>query len=295
MDVIRESAEHHFITTLDRLKKTPNQWSVFHFELSKDLNHASLMTNYQSIPQKISAANARAEKLLDIASKDTKTITDGYIYIFSDKDIIILAKENTDNDKATLRTLYHKIRDILPKGYISHKKLETDMYSLQNFADKKLLTVRRFEAYHNMMDTNKVGSISARRSRRDSPVVMFVEDDRFTSAYASNILGKDYDLVLCKNGEEAILEYIEYAPDVVFLDIHLPGLNGHDTLQAIRAIDDSAYCVMLSVDTQHNNIIKASQNGAHKFLKKPFSRERLIETVKASPYVRSLIHSMRTN
>ena len=118
---------------------------------------------------------------------------------------------------------------------------------------------------------------------------MMVEDDRFTSTYAATILGTDFDLLIAKDGEEAIEAYIKNAPDIVFLDIHLPGLSGHDVLKALHAIDPEAFIVMLSADTVKENIVEATQHGARKFLKKPFTKERLIETVRNSPYVRSLM------
>ena len=85
-----------------------------------------------------------------------------------------------------------------------------------------------------MADSNKVASIDIRRDRHEDPVVMMVEDDRFTATYAANIISKDFDLILAKSGEEAIALYIEHCPDIVFLDIHLPGLSGLDTLVAIK-------------------------------------------------------------
>ena len=96
---------------------------------------------------------------------------------------------------------------------------------------------------------------------------------------------KEYDVVLAKNGEDAIRLYIEHAPDVVFLDIHLPGLNGQETLRAIRKIDPKSCVFMLSVDTVKENIVNANKDGATGFLKKPFSKERLMVAVKKSPHI----------
>src|SRR5690606_8687745 len=98
-----------------------------------------------------------------------------------------------------------------------------------------------------------------RRKRRDSPLVMVVEDDRFTASYIQNFL-REYDVVIARNGEEAILKYIEYAPDAVFMDLHMPGLNGDQALQAIKAADPDAFVVMLSVDTAQHSIMSASEH-----------------------------------
>lgn len=92
--------------------------------------------------------------------------------------------------------------------------------------------------------------------------------------------------MVARTGEEAILKYIEYAPDAVFLDIHLPGINGHQALQALKAADSEAFVVMLSVDTAKASIMAASENGAVSYLKKPFSRERVLNTLRLSPFIR---------
>jgi DNA-binding NtrC family response regulator len=139
-------------------------------------------------------------------------------------------------------------------------------------------------AYQAMTDEAKVSSISLRRDRRKETLVLIVEDDRFTAAYAANILNKDYEIIHAKTGEEAIIAYIEHTPDIVFQDIHLPGLNGHETLNAIKKVDPVAYVVMLSVDTVKTNIVEASKGGASGFLKKPFTKERMIAMVKTSPF-----------
>jgi two-component system chemotaxis response regulator CheY len=70
-------------------------------------------------------------------------------------------------------------------------------------------------------------------------------------------------------------------------------LNGIETLQALRAIDPEAYIVMVSVDTVKANIVKATGLGASGFLRKPFSRDRLIATVEKSPYIGSARRRVR--
>jgi DNA-binding response OmpR family regulator len=116
--------------------------------------------------------------------------------------------------------------------------------------------------------------------------VLLVEDDRFTASFAANILNKDYDLVHSKTGEDAIIAYVEHAPDIVLLDIHLPGLNGHETLRAIKKADGDAAIIMLSVDTVKQNIVGAAQGGAITFLKKPFSKDRLLAAILKSPHIK---------
>ena len=139
-----------------------------------------------------------------------------------------------------------------------------------------------------MADKHKVSSIMLRREKREHPLVLVIEDDRFTASYTAGILHREYDLVLAKNGEDGLLQYIEHAPDIVFVDIHLPGLTGHQVLKALKIIDPNVFAVMLSVDTVKDNIVQSAAGGANNFLKKPFSKERLLSIVKMSPYVQGI-------
>ncbi|MGB4056508.1 MAG: response regulator [Alphaproteobacteria bacterium] len=292
MKVIRESAEHHFITMLEKLKENSGGWVVFTFALSRMLDHGELVGTLDEITVKIGKARATASHFCDGLEAALRGVDAGFIYHFSDNDIMALVQPSGEKDKEILLSVFKDMARQAQPGYASRGVLGEDLYGYQKLADAKLLSARRFEAYGVMADANKVSSIGVRRSRCDVSKVLIIEDDRFTASYAANILSKEYELGIARTGEDGIISYIEQAPDIVFLDIHLPGLNGHETLQAIRAVDPKAFVVMLSVDTAKNSIVQATQTGAHSFLKKPFSKERLLNTVRASPYVRGIHDDM---
>ncbi|MCB1721017.1 MAG: response regulator [Rhodospirillales bacterium] len=293
MELIRGSTEHYFMKALDDLKGQPTHWYGLHFCLSKILDHADLVSNVSEMAQKIDAARARSDVFADELYGVLKDCFKGSLCVFEDLDVFALVQVCNKMDIKHLDEAFNKMKAKLPKGYAGMDGLASQLRNYQKLADEKVLSARKFEAYRAMADKRKVSSIQVRRKRRESPLVMVVEDDRFTAHYASMILSTDFDLVVCKDGEEAVQAYIEHAPDIVFLDIHLPGMSGHDVLQSIHAIDPQGFVVMLSVDTVRDNIVRASQMGARNFIKKPFTKERLIEIVKNSPYVRELTRSDR--
>lgn len=286
MSTITESAEHHFLTMLENIKRNPRGWVALYFSFSKRLDHAALMAKPEMIMDTISASRKEAKAFLDELSRRASGLSEKYAYMFADHDIVMLAHNKNDKDAKLSQQLFAAMSGGLRADFCDYGILENEIYNYQKLADHKLLTCKRYEGYEAMADTARVKSIALRRSRRDHPLVMVVEDDRFTASYAANILNRDFDLILCRSGEEAVAAYAEHAPDIVLLDIHLPGLNGHETLQCIRAMDAEACVWMLSVDTARDNVEQASETGANGFLKKPFSKERLLNTVKASRYVR---------
>jgi two-component system chemotaxis response regulator CheY len=286
MKLITDSAEHHFLTTLDSLKETPQGWAVYYFAHSKFTDHKGLISQPAAIEKAISAQREKSKIFADELLRATSSLEKGYIYLFTDNDVVMVAHAGKPEQQELAQKIYWEMAKPLPAGFTEMGMLAGGFYNHQKLADHKFLSAKRFEAYHAMTDEHKVTSIFLRRERRDDPKVMIIEDDRFTAAYTANILGHKYDLVIARNGEEGIISYIEHAPDVVFLDIHLPGLNGLETLQAIRAVDPKAYVVMLSVDSAKDSIVQSTANGASKFLKKPFSKQRLLTVVEGSPYVR---------
>ncbi|MGB4108176.1 MAG: response regulator [Alphaproteobacteria bacterium] len=288
MKLIRDSAEHHFVTTLEKLKDNPKGWIVLYFALSRMLDHNELVSVPEEIQVKIAKVRTTSSHFAEELNVKGKDIPKGFVYLFSDNDVLMLAQPGSEPEMTLLSTVYKDMGKQAQADYADRCVLGDDLYNYQKLADAKLLSAKLFEAYKAMGDTHKVASIPIRRARRDVSKVMIVEDDRFTASYAANILSKEYDLSICRTGEEGIIAYMEHAPDIVFLDIHLPGLNGHDTLRAIKAVDPKAFVVMLSVDTAKTSIVESTQSGAHSFLKKPFSKERLLNTVKASPYVRGI-------
>ncbi|MCD8570380.1 MAG: response regulator [Alphaproteobacteria bacterium] len=266
---------------------SPKGWVCLHFALSRNISHSALMEDTESITYRLRDAREKAQSFFVELVKRANNFSEVIAYIFPDNDVILLARPNTFDEKEGLQILFREMAARIQKGFSDYCELAAELYNYQKFADHKFLTAQRMKAYEHMADGHKISSIGIRRGRRGYPLVMVVEDDRFTSSYAAHILNKNYEIILSRSGEQGISDYIEQAPDIVFLDIHLPGLSGHDTLQSIRAIDPKAFIVMLSVDAVKKNIMQASSNGAYSFLRKPFSKEKMIEMVKRSPFIQA--------
>lgn len=73
------------------------------------------------------------------------------------------------------------------------------------------------------------------------PTVLLMEDDPFMSALLNEGLAKEgLDITLARNGEEAIKQFQQTKPDVLLIDILLPGKNGLEVLAEIRALAGGA-------------------------------------------------------
>lgn len=74
--------------------------------------------------------------------------------------------------------------------------------------------------------------------------------------------------------------YEEHMPDIIFLDIHLPNISGLKIMNQIQKRDPDAYIVMISADSIMDNVQKAKANGCKAFFTKPFTKDRILESLK---------------
>lgn len=109
-------------------------------------------------------------------------------------------------------------------------------------------------------------------------VVLLAEDDAFARDMI-RIMLRDVvtELVEADTGDKALEEFEKCKPDLVLLDIHLPGINGKELLQAMLQMAPNTYILMLSSDSAMDNVKETIQSGAKGFVAKPFNKESLFK------------------
>jgi len=88
-----------------------------------------------------------------------------------------------------------------------------------------------------------------------------------------------YEVIVSLTGEEGLTKAEEEKPDVVLLDINLPGIDGTEVLRRLRKINLFQPVIMLTAFATLENALKALKEGASDFIKKPFENEHLIHIV----------------
>ncbi len=108
--------------------------------------------------------------------------------------------------------------------------------------------------------------------------IMVVDDSRIMELQLETILeDTDYEIVAyCRDGEEAIDRYKEVHPDLVTMDILMPGMDGLETAKAILEEYPDARIIMLSSLAYEETFQEAEAIGAKLFVAKPFNRSQIL-------------------
>ncbi|MBU6234397.1 MAG: response regulator [Alphaproteobacteria bacterium] len=120
-------------------------------------------------------------------------------------------------------------------------------------------------------------------SQIDSCKVLLVEDDPVTRWMVKMALKDECRLTVAHDASKAMTVYKSMRPDMVLLDINLPGSNGQEVMSNIMKADPGAYIVMFSSQDSVETIANTLSAGARGFIAKPFCKERLIEAVHNCP------------
>lgn len=110
--------------------------------------------------------------------------------------------------------------------------------------------------------------------------VLIVDDAPDTLEIIGKLLQfEGYQVLTASTGEEGIERVEKERPDVVLMDINLPGMDGNQALREIKRINPIQSVIMLTAYATVDNAIEALKFGATDFIKKPFENEHLIHIV----------------
>jgi len=121
------------------------------------------------------------------------------------------------------------------------------------------------------------------------PRILVIDDEAAIRDSLRMILEyEDYEFVGAGSGPDGIAQVKRDPPDMVVLDIKMPGTNGLETLAEIRKVDESLPVAMISGHGTITDAMQATRLGAFDFIEKPFTSERVLVTVQKGLELRSL-------
>jgi len=97
---------------------------------------------------------------------------------------------------------------------------------------------------------------------------------------------------VARNGPDGLSMALEVPPDLTFLDVKMPGMDGLEVLERVRAEDPQALVVMISGHGTIDTAVEATRKGAYDFLEKPLDTDRLLVTLRNALDVKGLSASV---
>jgi DNA-binding NtrC family response regulator len=105
---------------------------------------------------------------------------------------------------------------------------------------------------------------------KDRVKILVIDDDPKVSWILSEGLGETYKVLYAKDGLEGLQMVSKTRPNLVLLDIKMPGMEGLEVLEKIKSMDCPTEVIMLSGHGETKNVVESIKRGASEFINKPF-------------------------
>jgi two-component system response regulator MprA len=118
-------------------------------------------------------------------------------------------------------------------------------------------------------------------ARMKAHLLVVDDDPRITDLLRRVFAYEGYSVAIAATGDEALRRTLERAPNLIILDIMLPGIDGLEVVQRLRAAGDNVPILLLTARDAIADRVKGLEVGADDYLVKPFAPEELLARVKA--------------
>lgn len=111
--------------------------------------------------------------------------------------------------------------------------------------------------------------------------ILAVDDDPNNIAILEELLDDRFELKISSSGEQALEIAREFQPDMILLDIMMPGIDGYEVCRRLREYDalKDTKIIMLSARAMNSDQLKGYQAGADDYITKPFDGDEFLEKV----------------
>lgn len=111
--------------------------------------------------------------------------------------------------------------------------------------------------------------------------ILVIDDDpSITAALRRTLVFEGYTVEIAQDGEEGLRKVRDWTPDLVVLDVLMPGLDGFEVCQRLRAADDTPV-LMLTARDEVADRVRGLDAGADDYLVKPFAPDELLARIRA--------------
>ena len=143
------------------------------------------------------------------------------------------------------------------------------------------------------METREQPTSIDLRGRR----ILVVDDDRLNVRILSNILKSEgYTLADADSGERALEVYESFHPDLVLLDVMMPGMNGFETCRTLRQRhgSETAPVIFITAKSESDDVVEGLNAGGVDYLPKPFRAKEALARIRTHLYIRLLSEQQKS-
>lgn len=117
--------------------------------------------------------------------------------------------------------------------------------------------------------------------------VLITDDSKFSRLFLKDIITRAGHNVIAEaeEGQHAVFLYLKLKPDIVFMDIIMPGLPGIEAITQIRKFDPQAKIILCSAMGNRAHVLEGFRAGANDFILKPFNLERVCQALRKSGFM----------
>jgi DNA-binding NtrC family response regulator len=118
--------------------------------------------------------------------------------------------------------------------------------------------------------------------QKDIKVLIVDDEEAFANTLAQRLTMRKLQVGIAYNGEQALLKLQEEKPDVIVLDLKMPGMHGMEVLQEIKKTNPNIQVIILTGHGTDKDEEESKSLGGFYFLKKPADIETLEDKIKAA-------------
>jgi len=124
---------------------------------------------------------------------------------------------------------------------------------------------------------------------KKEPIILVADDEETICFLLKKLLTKNgYHVFTVKNGEETLEKVKELQPDLLIMDLIMPGLDGMQVLQKLQEIGSKTETIMMTAHATIRNAVEAIKQGAYDYITKPFELDQILLLVEKALACRRL-------
>jgi len=131
-------------------------------------------------------------------------------------------------------------------------------------------------------------------THNDKPKILIVDDTPTNLSILEEILDKEYFISIAQSGTQALGIIEQFAPDLILLDVNMPGIDGFETCRRLKSREDTRHIpvIFITARAEPEDLIRGFKEGGVDYITKPFNHSEVVARVQTHLKVQQLIKQL---